>query len=211
MIIMHYQMKSPLMALESCLLSTPFDQDRKVKDYLLFLCPNFVVNNFPLLCREIFSRSNLTSLFYHKRLIGNQCPRIDVECGQALIPTRNFVSYLTIQQFLYAKVFSETKFNLQEQFQLVYRHGGFEIFICGNRLCSQKKLFCQLIQILKTKSKRSTIHDILIPNPFFLRTVNNFDACAKHIMCPKEQQISGGFNFHMNDLSDNDTKKKFTT
>lgn len=30
-------------------------------------------------------------------------------------------------------------------------------------------------------------------------------------MCPEEQQISGGFNFHMNDLSDNDTKKKFTT
>ena len=41
--------------------------------------------------------------------------------------------------------------------------------------------------------------------------MNNFDACAKHVMCPEEQQISGGFNFHMNDLSDNDTKKKFTT
>lgn len=49
---------------------------------------------------------------------------------------------------------------------------------------------------------------MLIPNLFFLKSVNNFGACAKHVMCPEEEQISGDFNFHMNDLSDNDTKKK---
>ena len=52
---------------------------------------------------------------------------------------------------------------------------------------------------------------MLIPNPSFLKTVNNFGACAKHVMCPEEQQISEDFNFHVNDLSDNDTKKNFTT
>lgn len=57
------------------------------------------------------------------RVPGNLCPRVAVECEQALIFTQNFVLCRTVQRFFVKSSntggnYCETKFKVQEQSQL---------------------------------------------------------------------------------------------